>query len=101
MLGLGIVIATGWATLSGAAAQQYSGCGRGSTRGLRQRLAVGALAFAAAAAAAACRCHCRCPAAHQPANRCPARRPAIVLSYLFSGLAALLSACCFAELCAE
>lgn len=28
-------------------------------------------------------------------------RPSIVISYLFSGLAALTSACCFAELCAE
>ena len=29
------------------------------------------------------------------------RRPSIVISYLFSGLSALTSACCFAELCAE
>jgi APA family basic amino acid/polyamine antiporter len=52
MVGLGLVVATGWATLSGSAAQYYAG-------------------------------------------------PAIVISYLFSGLAALTSACCFAELCAE
>ena len=52
MLGLGIVVATGWAQLTGTAAQQYSG-------------------------------------------------PGIVVSYMLSGVAALLAACCFAELCAE
>jgi APA family basic amino acid/polyamine antiporter len=52
LLGLGIVIASGWAQLTGSAAQQYAG-------------------------------------------------PSIIISYLVSGVAALLSGACYAELCTE
>lgn len=38
-------------------------------------------------------------AAVAPLLRC--RRPSIVISYLVSGLTALLAACCFGELCVE
>lgn len=94
MLGLGLVIGSGWAQLTGSAGQQYAGCGGqwGSDRPWGEHCRLGLL-FAAfgdppTPTLVLTGTHLTC-------------RPAVIVSYLFAGLAALLSAVCFAELCTE